>query len=57
MDFWSVQHIENAIKFTNSNDIWNDNKQEFIHNTVRRDKIRNENFVEIFPELTSMLNG
>lgn len=56
-DYWCVQHIENAMQFANSANIWNEHGQEFIHNTVRRDKIRNEDFTAVFPELSSMLNG
>ena len=56
-DFWCTQHIQNALKFANSDHTWEQNGKEFIHNTVRRDKIRNENFVETFPELASMING
>lgn len=56
-EYWCVQHIENAMQFANSANIWNDHSEEFIHNTVRRDKIRNEDFTAVFPELSSMLNG
>lgn len=56
-EYWCVQHIENAMQFANSANIWNDHGEEFIHNTVRRDKIRNEDFTAVFPELSSMLNG
>ena len=56
-EYWCVQHLENAVKFTNSVDLWKQQKREFIHNTVRRDKIRKEDFATVFPELASMLNG
>jgi len=56
-EFWCTQHIENAMKFATSASLWNEHGKEFIHNTVRRDKIRNEDFVAVFPELAELLNG
>lgn len=56
-EFWCAQHIENALKFATSANTWNEHGKEFIHNTVRRDKIRNESFTETFPELADLIDG
>ena len=56
-EFWCTQHIQNAMKFATSTNTWEEHGKEFIHNTMRRDKIRNENFVEKFPELAELING
>jgi len=56
-EFWCVQHVENAMRFATSAHTWDEHGKEFIHNTNRRDKIRNENFVEVFPELAGLMNG
>lgn len=56
-EFWCAQHVENAVKFATSANTWNEHGKEFIHNTVRRDKIRNESFTETFPELADLIDG
>jgi hypothetical protein len=56
-DWYQEMHIKDAMRFANSENTWNDQKKEFIHHTLRRDKIRNENFVDVFPELSELLNG
>ena len=56
-EFWCAQHIENALKFATSANTWNEHGQEFIHNTIRRDKIRNESFTKTFPELADLIDG
>lgn len=50
------QHINDAIKFANSENTWNNEKCNFREHTLSRDQIRNENFVEVFPELKAMLD-
>jgi MoaA/NifB/PqqE/SkfB family radical SAM enzyme len=56
-DWYQAMHLQDAIRFTNQNDDWEKEKTNFIHHTLRRDKIRNETFTKIFPELVEMLNG
>jgi MoaA/NifB/PqqE/SkfB family radical SAM enzyme len=54
-DWYQAVHINDAITFTNSEDTWNEQKDQFVHHTLRRDCIRNENFVNVFPELADLL--
>lgn len=54
-DWYQAIHVDYAIKFTNENDSWNENKKDFNNNIKHIDKIRNENFVRVFPELADML--
>ena len=46
-----LKHIENCIGYMNGEDLYESNKEEFINFTAYLDKIRNENFGEVFPEL------
>jgi hypothetical protein len=39
-----------------SETIWDNVKTEFWEETKRLDNARNENFVEVFPELAELLN-
>jgi len=43
--------IKDAINFADESNTWEENKQTFLMHTNSTDKIRNENFVKIFPEL------
>lgn len=54
-DWWPAVHLKDAISFTNEQDTWNEQKQMFTHHTLRRDKIRNEDFTKVFPELKEMV--
>lgn len=54
--WYQYQHIQDSITFTNSEDTWNIQKEQFQHHTNRRDKIRNEDFVSVFPELKELLD-
>lgn len=56
-DWYQAMHIQDAIKFTNQEDNWLTERENFWHHTNRRDKIRGENFIKVFPELSKMLNG
>jgi radical SAM protein with 4Fe4S-binding SPASM domain len=56
-DWYQAVHVNDAIVFTNSNDDWDKQKDEFRHHTTRRDLFRNENFVKTFPELAEMIDG
>jgi hypothetical protein len=56
-DWYQAMHIQDAIRFTNQADEWNKEQANFVHHTLRRDKIRGESFIKVFPELSEMLNG
>jgi radical SAM protein with 4Fe4S-binding SPASM domain len=56
-DWYQAIHINDAITFANSENSWNQQKKDFLHHTHRRDKIRNENFSKVFPELIELING
>lgn len=55
-DWYQAVHINDAITFTNSSSEWDTQKQQFRHHILRRDRIRNENFIFTFPELAGMIN-
>ena len=55
-DWYQAMHIQDAIKFTNQSDNWLAERENFWHHTKRRDTIRNENFLNVFPELKRMLD-
>ena len=56
-DWYQAMHVHDAINFTIQTDEWEKEKSQFIHHTLRRDKIRGESFTKVFPELIEMLNG
>ena len=56
-DWYQAMHIQDAIRFTNQADEWEKEREQFVHHTQRRDKIRGESFTSVFPELSEMLNG
>lgn len=56
-DWYQAVHINDAMQFTNRADQWQEQKEQFLHHTARRDKIRNEDFASTFPELRDLLNG
>jgi MoaA/NifB/PqqE/SkfB family radical SAM enzyme len=43
--------VTDAINFAEESDTWNDSKEEFFKHTLSIDKLRNESFFNIFPEL------
>ena len=51
-----VSQLSNAIRWVRSETIWDNVKTEFWEETKRLDNARNENFVEVFPELAELLN-
>ena len=55
-DWYQAVHINDAITFTNSSSEWDNQKQQFCHHILRRDRIRNENFTITFPELAGMID-
>jgi hypothetical protein len=48
--------VTDAISFADTQNTWSENKETFFGHTNSIDKIRSENFIETFPELTSLLN-
>lgn len=46
--------IYDAINFADESDTWDDNKSKFLQHTRSIDRIRDENFWEVFPELNSL---
>lgn len=44
-----------SIDFANQNDTWEENKIEFNKETKQRDRLRNESFTVLFPELAEMI--
>ena len=45
-----------SIKFTESSDDWDEQKENFLKETLLRDGIRNESFEKTFPELLMMMD-
>jgi MoaA/NifB/PqqE/SkfB family radical SAM enzyme len=54
--WYQAVHIRDAIQFTNDYDHWEQEQEKFQHHTKRRDKIRNEDFTKVFPELKELLD-
>ena len=52
--YYQVNHVRDAITFTNEKHTWEANSKNFKNNITTRDRLRNENFVEVFPELKDM---
>lgn len=50
-----VKMIHDAVNFTESKDLWEERKEDFLKNVLMRDKIRGEDFVKTFPELSEMI--
>jgi hypothetical protein len=44
-------YVDNCIRYMNEEDLYDSSKKDFIDFTMSLDKIRNENFGEVFPEL------
>jgi len=47
--------VVDAINFADTKNTWAENKQTFFGHTNSIDKIRNEEFIKTFPELTCLL--
>ena len=56
-NYYQAIHVKDAINFTNENHTWETEKQDFKNNILSIDKIRNENFSKVFPELKEMLDA
>jgi len=52
----AISQLESANMWACSQDTWNEHNVEFVNEVQRRDKIRNEDFSTVFPELKSMLD-
>jgi len=50
-----IDQINSAINWIDASSIWEEQKAEFRRETIRVDKIRNENFSKVFPELANLL--
>jgi hypothetical protein len=48
--------VRDAISFTNESSEWEIHKVGFQQQVKKLDKIRNENFENVFPELKAMLD-
>jgi organic radical activating enzyme len=51
-----IEFLNNTISWAESQDQWEANKDLFQKETTRIDKIRGENFVEVFPELAELMD-
>lgn len=47
--------VNYAIDFANSTDTWEENKFEFLKHNLMRDKLRNEDFIHVFPEFAEII--
>jgi MoaA/NifB/PqqE/SkfB family radical SAM enzyme len=56
-DWYQAMHVDDAITFTNSTNNWAEQKSNFQHHILRRDRIRGEDFSKTFPELLGMISG
>jgi organic radical activating enzyme len=52
----NCNQIETAIKFTQSSDDWEAQKENFLKETLLRDSLRNDSFEKSFPELKIMMD-
>jgi MoaA/NifB/PqqE/SkfB family radical SAM enzyme len=55
-EWYQHQHVRDAISFTNESSEWEIHKVGFQQQVKKLDKIRNENFENVFPELKAMLD-
>lgn len=55
-DWYQAVHVKDAISFTNEEEQWSQYKTDFQHHVKRRDEIRKEDFVTVFPELKEMMD-
>lgn len=51
-----ITHFQNAINWLGAKDTWDEQKQAFRDEVNRLDKIRNESFEKVFPELAPLLD-
>jgi len=52
-----LRYIEDCIRYMNGEDLYESNKEDFINWTAYLDKIRNESFIETFPELNEYFDS
>ena len=48
--------ITDAVNFASDKDQWNDYRGEFLQHTASMDRIRDENFWQVFPELNKLMD-
>lgn len=52
-----IEQLENVISWITSKSTWEEHKNKFRDETKRLDLIRNENLVQVFPELADLIKG
>jgi hypothetical protein len=50
-----LRQLTDSINWVKSSDTWEEHKTLFRSEVARLDKLRNENFVDVFPELAGLL--
>ena len=55
VDGSQIAMLDTVLDFVNAEHTWEDNKENFIYDNGRLDTVRNEDFIETFPELSSMV--
>ena len=50
-------HLSNAIQFANSSHDWEQQRYDFVRNIYLRDRLRGEDVMKVFPELTPMFDN
>lgn len=50
-----AKQVGYAMNFANSADTWEENKYNFLKYNWMRDKLRNEDFLQVFPELATII--
>jgi Iron-sulfur cluster-binding domain len=51
-----IEAIQNIINWVNSSNTWDLYKDEFRYSIIELDKVRNEDFTKVFPELASLMD-
>jgi hypothetical protein len=52
-----LRYVKDCIGYMNGEDLYESNKEDFINWTAYLDKIRNESFIETFPELNEYFDS
>lgn len=52
-----ILELTDCISWAESNNTWDKHKDKFQSEVSRLDRIRQENFIETFPELESLMDG
>lgn len=54
-DASKIRQLENILPWIYAKNTWDEYKNKFRDETSRLDKIRNENFIQVFPELANLM--